>query len=52
MKLNIKFAKETRFDLPCRPIIRPWTRQLFGTRMSMRALALAEWAKPCKRHFD
>ena len=52
MNLKIKFAKEIRFDMPCRPIIRPWTRMLFGTRLSMRALALAELPKPCKQHFD
>jgi len=52
MKLKIKFAPEVWFNLPCRPIIRPWTRLLFGTRQSMRSLALAELAKSGKHRFD
>jgi hypothetical protein len=52
MKLKIKFRKETRFDLPCRPAIRSWTRLLYGTRYSLRALALEERPKPITHDFD
>ena len=52
MKIKIKLAKATRFDLPCRPLIQPWARLLFGARQSLRALALAELAKPGKHRFD
>jgi hypothetical protein len=52
MKLKIKFAKETRFDLPCRPMIRPWTQVLYGTPHTMRSLAMAEWQNPFKRRVE
>jgi len=52
MKLNIKFRKEIRFPLLCRQIIRPWTRLLFGTQLTMRELARIELPKPCKQRFD
>jgi hypothetical protein len=46
MKLKIEFAVETPFALPCRPNFRPWTQLLFGTRHTLRTLAVAEWQKP------
>ena len=52
MKLKIKFCKEARFDLPCRPMIRTWARLLHGTKYSLRALALAERPKPSTHDFD
>ena len=52
MKLKIKFCKETRFDVPNRQIIRSWTQLLFGTRHSLRSLAMAEVQKPCKHRHD
>jgi hypothetical protein len=52
MKLKIKFRKETRFDLPCRPMIRTWAQLFHGTRYSLRALALAEKPKPITHDFD
>jgi hypothetical protein len=52
MKIKIQFGAETRFDLPCRPMIRPWTQLLFGIRISMRSLALAEQAMFGRRGND
>ena len=46
IKLKIEFAVETPFALPCRPSFRPWTQVLFGTRHTLRSLAVAEWQKP------
>jgi hypothetical protein len=54
MKLKIRFAGETRFDVPARQLvrIRSWTQLLFGTRHSFHSLAMAEQPKPFKRHAD
>jgi hypothetical protein len=52
MKLKIHFGEENRFDVPNRQIIRTWTQLLFGTRNSLRSLAMAERPKPCKPRHD
>jgi hypothetical protein len=52
MKIKIQFAKEMRFDLPCRPMIRPWKQLLYGTPFPVRSLALAEWAMFGRRGND
>jgi len=51
-KLKIKFARETRFDVPTRQRIRTWRQLLSGTRLSFHLLAMAERPKPGKRHAD
>jgi hypothetical protein len=52
LKIRIKFAEETRFDAPVRPMIRHWTQYLFGTQYSIRSLALAELPKSGRRGND
>jgi len=52
MKLKIKFAKETSFDVPARPMIRHWAQHLFGTQYSIRPMAPAELPKPVRRGPD
>lgn len=52
MKLKIEFATETPFTLPCRPSFRPWTQMLYGTRHTLRSLAMAEWQKPFKSRME
>lgn len=50
MKLKVQFSEAARLDLPNRQIIRTWTQKLPGTRLTVRALAMAERPKPCGRH--
>jgi len=51
--LKIQFEKVTRFSVPPRQAaIRSWTQRLFGTRLSLRALAMAERPKYCGGHVD
>jgi hypothetical protein len=54
MKLKIRFAKETRFVVPNLQLvqIRTWTQSLFGTRHSLRSLAIAEIQKPSNHRHD
>jgi hypothetical protein len=52
MKLKIKFAEETRFDVPNRQIIRSWKQLLFDTQHSVHSLVMAELQKPCKHRHD
>jgi hypothetical protein len=47
-KLKIKFARETRFDVPTRQIFRAWSQLLSGTRLSLLLPASAERSKPQK----
>jgi hypothetical protein len=50
MKLKIQFGAETIFIVPPRPLFQSWAQFLTGTRLSFKALALAEANKRCKRH--
>ena len=52
MKLKIQFAEETYFDVPNQQIIRTWVQLLPGSRVSLRALAMAEKSKPVKCRVD
>jgi hypothetical protein len=52
MRIKIRFAEETRFDVPNRQIIRTWTQRMSGTRLSFRALAMTERPKRCRRKID
>jgi hypothetical protein len=52
IKLKTEFGKETRFDVPTRPLIRSWTQLLFGTRHSLHSLAMVERPKPRKHRHD
>jgi hypothetical protein len=44
--LKIKFAMETRFDVPTRQIFRTWRQLLSGTQLSVRLPAKPERPKP------
>jgi len=51
-KLKMKFAKETRFDVPTRQIFRTWRQLLSDTRLSERLPGTVEQPKPRSRHAD
>jgi hypothetical protein len=52
MKLKIQFGEETHFDVRTLQAIKTWVQLLPGTRLSLRALAMAERSKPIKRRID